>query len=160
VIVRVQSDAFDSAALKQELNNVLTGQDAGLAYNIGAMVEFTGFVRADKVSAQEAAVTAIELEHYPAMTYKALDRIIAKAIARFDCYAVILVHRIGVMQVGEPIVYVAVASQHRKQSFQAAEFLMDYLKSEVPLWKREFFSDSSRWVDQKLSDVESQSRWD
>jgi molybdopterin synthase catalytic subunit len=64
------------------------------------------------------------------------------------------------MQVGEPIVYVGVVSQHRRQSFEAAQFLMDYLKSEVPLWKREIFAESSRWVDQKLSDVESQSRWD
>lgn len=156
----IQADVFDAELIKRSLMASLDECESADISTLGSVVEFTGFVRADKVEDGQPLVTAIELEHYPAMTEKALSSIIDNAVSRFDCLAMALVHRVGRMTVGEPIVYVAVLSSHRKESFACAQFLMDYLKSEVPLWKREYFEHRSRWVDQKTSDVKAHSRWD
>ncbi|MCK5881112.1 MAG: molybdenum cofactor biosynthesis protein MoaE [Sinobacterium sp.] len=160
VISQIQTALFDEQSIKLALTEGMSGSSDATFGSLGSLVEFTGFVRADKVEEGQPLVTAIELEHYPAMTEKALNTVMAKAVSRFDCLAMALVHRVGKMQVGEPIVYVCVLSSHRAESFACAQFLMDYLKSEVPLWKREHFAEQSRWVDQKLSDVAAHSRWD
>ena len=160
IVTHIGEALFDVDVIKSELFAALGYSEGSCVNTLGSVVEFTGYVRADKVSEGQPLVTAIELEHYPAMTEKALDGIINKALSRFDCLGIALVHRVGRMAVGEPIVYVSVLTSHRKEGFACAQFLMDYLKSEVPLWKREYFAEKSRWVDQKLSDVASLSRWD
>ena len=169
VATSIQKEVFDTDLVKQSLlsmidSNRQTDKQSGFCVtslaNLGAVVEFTGFVRADKVEEGREPVKAIELEHYPAMTEKALSGLIEQAVLRFDCLAIALIHRVGLIHVGEPIVYVVVMSSHRKDSFSCAQFLMDYLKRDIPLWKREYFSGDSRWVDQKTSDIAAQSRWD
>jgi len=167
-IAEVKPQAFDADDLKRACLVQMTDEQR---LCIGAWVEFTGFVRADKLSqdaqdAQDAQdtqdteqVTAICLEHYPAMTDKALADIFDQAKQRFSCDAMVLVHRVGELSVGESIVYVAVMSSHRKDAFACAQFLMDYLKNDVPIWKKEIFADDARWVDQKLSDKSAKSLW-
>jgi molybdopterin synthase catalytic subunit len=130
----------------------LRAGDAG----VGAVVAFVGTVR-DRSDAQD--ISRMELEHYPGMTEAAIEAMIDAAHQRFDIRAARVVHRIGVLQPADQIVLVAVASAHRGQAFQACEFLMDYLKTQAPFWKKESSAAGARWVDARSSDDAALQRW-
>jgi len=147
--VRIQLESFDLSTEAAQLH----AQDGG----VGAIVTFTGTVR-DRDGAQ-TGISALELEHYPGMTEQAIESMIDEAQRRFDIRAAHVVHRVGVMQPLEPIVLVAVTSAHRGQAFQACEFLMDYLKTQAPFWKKETTPDGSHWVDARVSDDAALARW-
>ena len=123
----------------------------------GAVVSFVGTVR-DRDSAT-AGISELELEHYPGMTEAAIEAMIDEACARFDIRAARVVHRIGRLQPLEQIVLVAVCSAHRGQAFQACEFLMDYLKTQAPFWKKETRPEGACWVDARISDDAALQRW-
>jgi molybdopterin synthase catalytic subunit len=123
---------------------------------VGAVVAFVGTVR-DHSGGQD--VSRMELEHYPGMTEVAIEAMIDAAHRRFDIRAARVVHRIGVLEPAEQIVLVAVSSSHRGQAFQACEFLMDYLKTQAPFWKKESTAEGSRWVDARSSDDAALERW-
>jgi molybdopterin synthase catalytic subunit len=125
---------------------------------VGAVCSFVGTVR-DRNTGQADAVQAMELEHYPGMTERAIESMIDQALQRFDIFAARVVHRVGVLQPLEQIVLVAVTSAHRGQSFQACEFLMDYLKTQAPFWKKEQTSQGAQWVDARVSDDAALARW-
>ncbi|MEM6619515.1 MAG: molybdenum cofactor biosynthesis protein MoaE [Pseudomonadota bacterium] len=120
----------------------------------GALVTFQGIVRGD------ATLVALEIEHYPAMTDAALSEIAAHAGARWPLAGVRIVHRVGRLGAGDRIMMVATASRHRREAFEAAEFLMDYLKSRAPFWKKEHFADgTARWVEARDEDEAALGRW-
>lgn len=123
---------------------------------VGAVCVFVGTVR-DRNEGD--AVASLELEHYPGMTEKAIESMIEQARSRFDIHATRIIHRVGLMQPLDQIVMVAVTSAHRGQSFQACEFLMDYLKTQAPFWKKEVTPQGARWVDARVSDDEALRRW-
>lgn len=153
-IILVSHDDFDSAALLARITQNRT--------DIGAVVCFTGFCRDE-----DKTLRALELEHYPGMVEAQLEHIAANAAKRWPLQAICIVHRSGLIQAGEQIVFVATASKHRKAAFEAAEFIMDYLKSDAPFWKKEHLnvpaseaSDArSSWVEAKSSDALSKNRW-
>ena len=122
----------------------------------GALATFVGIVR-DRNDATR--VSAMELEHYPGMTERAIDGMIAEARRRFDVRGVRVIHRVGALRPGDQIVLVAVTSAHRHDAFQACEFLMDYLKTQAPFWKKETTPDGVRWVDARASDDAALARW-
>jgi len=124
--------------------------------NIGAVVSFTGLVRE---LAGDGAISAMTLEHYPGMTERALREIAAEARARWPLDGVRIVHRVGPLAPGDRIVLVLTASRHRHAAFEAAEFLMDYLKTRAPFWKREDGRDGARWVDAREADDGAAARW-
>jgi molybdopterin synthase catalytic subunit len=126
---------------------------------VGAVCSFVGTVRGSNEVTQGPKVLSMELEHYPGMTEKAIEAMIDEALRRFDIYAVRVIHRVGLLQPGEQIVMVAVTSAHRGQSFQACEFLMDYLKTQAPFWKKEETPEGAKWVDARVSDDEALARW-
>lgn len=142
--VRVQEDDFD---LGVEAAALRGGGDTG------ALVTFSGIVRGG------GDVAAMTLEHYPGMTEAALEEIEAEARDRWDLSACLIIHRVGRLMPGENIMMVAAASRHRKAAFEAAEFLMDYLKTRAPFWKKEETPDSARWVDAREVDDEAAARW-
>ena len=146
--VSIQLADFDLGA---EVAALRVG-DAG----VGAVVSFVGTVRE---RSEGAAVSAMELEHYPGMTERAIESMIDAAGARFDIRAARVVHRVGLLQPGDQIVLVAVTSAHRGQAFEACEFLMDYLKTQAPFWKKETTSEGARWVDARSADDAALSRW-
>ena len=146
--VSIRSDDFDAGA---EIAALRAG-DGG----IGAVASFIGAVRE---RSDGAALTAMELEHYPGMTEAAIEAMIDAALARFDIRAARVVHRIGRLGPGEQIVLVAVASAHRQEAFQACEFLMDYLKTQAPFWKKEETALGARWVDARVADDAALARW-
>ena len=123
---------------------------------VGAICTFTGTVR-DRNDG--SSVSSMELEHYPGMTEKAIDAMIDQAFARFDIFAARVIHRVGVLQPLDQVVMVAVTSAHRGESFKACEFLMDYLKTQAPFWKKEETPDGARWVDARVSDDAALARW-
>ncbi|MES2529725.1 MAG: molybdenum cofactor biosynthesis protein MoaE [Pseudomonadota bacterium] len=123
---------------------------------VGAICSFIGTVR-DR--SQGSEVSAMELEHYPGMTEKAIEAMIDEAQRRFDIFAARVVHRIGVLAPTDRIMMVAVTSAHRGQSFQACEFLMDYLKTQAPFWKKEQTPEGARWVDARVADDAALARW-
>ncbi len=123
---------------------------------VGAVCVFVGTVR-DRNAGDPVAT--LELEHYPGMTEKAIEAMVQEAQNRFDIYASRIVHRVGVMHPTDQIVLVAVTSAHRGQSFMACEFLMDYLKTQAPFWKKELTPHGARWVDARVSDDEALKRW-
>jgi molybdopterin synthase catalytic subunit len=123
----------------------------------GAVVSFIGTVR-DREGAL-AGISALELEHYPGMTEASIEAMIDDAFRRFDIRAARVVHRVGVLLPLEQIVLVAVASAHRGQAFQACEFLMDYLKTQAPFWKKETRPEGACWVDARVSDDDALKRW-
>lgn len=139
---------FDIA---QEVAALRAG-DAG----VGAVVVFVGTVR-DRNDGLD--IGRLELEHYPGMTEAAIEAMIDAAMARFDMRAARVVHRVGVLEASAQIVLVAVTSAHRGQAFQACEFLMDYLKTQAPFWKKESTSDGERWVDARAGDDAALERW-
>lgn len=123
----------------------------------GAVVTFTGKVRNHNLGAHVAALT---LEHYPGMTEKALQEIVDAARQRWPLQRVTVIHRTGELFPGDEIVLVGVTSAHRGSAFSAAEFIMDYLKTRAPFWKREATADGDRWVDARDSDHQAAQRWD
>lgn len=147
--VRVQTENFDLAT-------ELTAQRAGDA-RIGAQVSFVGLVRDIN---DGASVSAMELEHYPGMTEKALEAIVVEAQGRWDIYDALVIHRVGPLLPCDQIVLVAVTSAHRGEAFAACEFIMDYLKTRAPFWKKEATAEGSRWVDARETDDASAARWD
>jgi molybdopterin synthase catalytic subunit len=137
----------------------LTTETAALRHGdggIGAVVAFVGTVR--EHSSGEA-VSAMELEHYPGMTEAAIEAMVDQAFARFDIRAARVIHRVGRLQARDQIVLVLVASAHRGQAFQACEFLMDYLKTQAPFWKKEHTPEGARWVDARVADDQALARW-
>jgi molybdopterin synthase catalytic subunit len=141
--VHIQVEAFDSAALLAAL----------AADGVGAIASFTGLVRSDD------GVTAIELEHYPAMTEASLRTVLADAQGRWNLAGAIIVHRIGKMAVGEPIVFVAASSAHRSAALEACAFLIDRLKTDAPFWKKEYRGDAAIWVEAKATDDDRAGAW-
>jgi molybdopterin synthase catalytic subunit len=127
-------------------------------HRVGAVCSFVGTVRA-AAPPGEPAVLDMELEHYPGMTEKAIEAMVDEAHRRFDIFAARVVHRVGLLRPGEQIVFVAVTSSHRHESFQACEFLMDYLKTQAPFWKKERTPEGARWVDARTSDDAALARW-
>jgi molybdopterin synthase catalytic subunit len=146
--VTIQAGDFDVA---QELA-ALRAQDS----RVGAVCVFVGTVR-DRNDG--APVSSMELEHYPGMTEKSIEAMIDEAQRRFDIYGARIIHRIGVLQPLDQIVLVAVTSAHRAESFQACEFLMDYLKTQAPFWKKERTPEGAHWVDARVSDDAALERW-
>ena len=146
--VSVRSADFDLGAEVAALR----AHDGG----VGAVVAFVGTVRE---LADGERITGMELEHYPGMTEAAIETMIDAARQRFDIRAVRVVHRIGVLRPTDQIVLVAVSSAHRGQAFQACEFLMDYLKTQAPFWKKESGPQGARWVDARGSDDAALERW-
>ena len=146
--VRVQREDFDVGA---EVKRVTAGRT-----DIGAVVTFTGTVRGDAGD----GVAAMTLEHYPGMTEEELARVEAEAAARWPLQASLVVHRVGTLRPGDNIVLVVTASAHRQAAFEAAAFLMDYLKTRAPFWKKELAADGQeRWVDARESDDTAAERW-
>jgi molybdopterin synthase catalytic subunit len=145
-MIRVQQEDFDVGA---EIAKLTAGRS-----DIGAIVTFTGTVRD-----QNGAVEAMTLEHYPGMTERELARIEAEACARWPLQASLIVHRTGALQPGDNIVLVVTASEHRDAAFEAAKFLMDYLKTSAPFWKREDGPGGTRWVEAHASDESARVRW-
>ncbi|MES2956391.1 MAG: molybdopterin synthase catalytic subunit MoaE [Pseudomonadota bacterium] len=123
---------------------------------VGAVCSFIGTVR-DRNDGSD--VSAMELEHYPGMTEKSIEAMIDEAHKRFDIYGARVIHRVGLLQPLDQIVLVAVTSAHRGESFQACEFLMDYLKTQAPFWKKEQTPDGARWVDARISDDAALAKW-
>jgi molybdopterin synthase catalytic subunit len=145
-VIRVQQQDFDIGA---EIARLKEGRS-----DIGAIVAFVGTVRD-----QAGAVDEMTLEHYPGMTEAELARIEAEACARWPLQACLIVHRYGTLKPSENIVLVLTASEHREAAFRAAEFLMDYLKTRAPFWKRESGPRGSRWVEADARDEVAGSRW-
>lgn len=152
--VRVEEADFDIAA---EMRRLTQGRT-----DIGAIVTFTGTVRdgADTAGPHTSPVTEMTLEHYPGMTQAELERIEAEANARWPLQASLIVHRYGRLRPGDNIVLVVTASRHRHAAFEAASFLMDFLKTKAPFWKKETRADGSGgWVDAREADETATSRW-
>lgn len=145
-MIRVQAMPFDPGG---ELNTFSAN-----ASGAGAIVSFTGIVR--DVS---AGLQGMEIEHYPGMTEKALGAIRADAMQRWDLTDAMIVHRFGRLEAHEVIMMVATASRHRKDAFEAAEFLMDFLKSRAPFWKKEITAQAEAWVSPRAEDEDALSRW-
>ncbi|ABM37534.1 molybdopterin synthase catalytic subunit MoaE [Polaromonas naphthalenivorans] len=123
---------------------------------VGAVCTFTGTVR-DRNDG--LSVSSMELEHYPGMTEKAIEAMIDEATRRFDIFAARVIHRVGLLQPLDQVVMVAVTSAHRGESFRACEFLMDYLKTQAPFWKKEETPEGARWVDARVSDDVALAKW-
>ena len=147
--IAVQTEAFDLGA---EVNAMSLGRT-----DIGAIASFVGLARDMN---EGSGVQAMTLEHYPGMTEKALLALVEEARSRWTLLDVTLIHRVGRLLPGDPIVLVAVASQHRGEAFAACEFIMDYLKTRAPFWKKEDTPQGERWVDARASDDAAAARWD
>ena len=147
-MVRVQTTDFDVA---QEIA-ALRARDP----RVGAVVTFIGTVRDLNDDAQVLQMT---LEHYPGMTEKALDAIVVQARQRFDIYDALVIHRVGELRPTDQIVLVAVTGAHRGAAFDACRFIIDYLKTEAPFWKKEQTPEGTRWVDARATDDEAVARW-
>lgn len=146
--VSIQTDDFDLGA---EVAALRAG-DAG----VGAVASFVGTVR-DR--SEGPSIQRMELEHYPGMTERAIEAMVDAARQRFDIRSVRVIHRVGSLGVGDQIVLVAVSSAHRGQAFEACEFLMDYLKTQAPFWKKEHTPEGAHWVDARAADDEALERW-
>ena len=146
--VSIQTADFDLAAESAALR----AGDAG----VGAVASFVGTVRNH---AEGATVQGMELEHYPGMTEAAIEAMIDQALARFDIRGVRVIHRVGTLEAGAQIVLVLVTSAHRHPAFEACEFLMDYLKTQAPFWKKEQRGDGAHWVDARADDDAALARW-
>jgi len=144
--ISIQSEDFDIAAESVALTNGRT--------DIGAVVTFSGLVRADD------GLASLTLEHYPGMTEREIARHVAEAQARWPLLGVTVIHRIGKLAPGARIVMVAVAAAHRASAFEAANFLMDYLKTRAPFWKLEERAGKGEWVDAKAEDDDAAKRWE
>jgi len=151
--VRIQTEDFDVGA---ELVSLRAGDQ-----RVGAVCSFVGTVRDTRAITGVAGdeIRSMELEHYPGMTEKAIEAMIDEAHQRFDFYEARIIHRIGLLQPADQIVFVAVTSAHRGESFKACEFLMDYLKTQAPFWKKEQTPQGAQWVDARVSDDAALARW-
>jgi len=148
MLISVQQEDFDVAAVTREL--------CGNRKDLGAVVTFSGIVR-DQSTGQN--LIALELEHYPGMTEKALEDIAHSAMKRWDIVDLAITHRVGQLKPAENIVMVVVISAHRKEAFDACEFLMDYLKTQAPFWKKEITRQGEEWIEFKQSDQQAADRW-
>ena len=147
--VHVQAEDFD---LGQELTSMrLAGHG-----NVGAVVSFVGLVRDMN---EGDAINTLTLEHYPEMTQKALEAIELEAKTRWNVVDALIIHRVGTLKPQDQIVLVAVSSAHRGEAFKACEFIMDYLKTSAPFWKKEATNQGERWVEAKVSDDAAKARW-
>ena len=146
--VSIQTQDFD---VSQELAALRNG-DA----RVGAVCSFLGTVRERN---DGSSVASMELEHYPGMTEKSISAMMMEARKRFDIFAARVIHRVGLLHPEDQIVFVAVTSAHRGESFKACEFLMDYLKTQAPFWKKEVTPEGARWVDARVSDDQALARW-
>lgn len=146
--VRVQFEDFDTGA---EIAVIRRSRK-----DVGAVVSFVGQVRDFN---EGDAVTSMTLEHYPGMTEKALTQIVDQAKQRWDIFDALIIHRIGELKPLDQIVLVAVSSAHREEAFSACQFIMDYLKTEAPFWKKEQTATGTRWVDARDSDDVARERW-
>jgi len=153
--VSIQTEDFDLSTEVASLR-ALDGR-------IGAVCSFIGTVRdrtaTEPGKAAPGSIQSMELEHYPGMTEKAIEAMIDAAHQRFDIFGARVIHRVGLLQPLDQIVLVAVTSAHRGQSFAACEFLMDYLKTQAPFWKKEQTPEGARWVDARISDDAALARW-
>jgi len=147
-MIRIQEADFD---LSTEITNLRKGD-----LQVGAVVSFLGTVR-DLNEGSE--VHSMTLEHYPGMTEKALEAIVSQAKARWDIRDTLIIHRVGSLKPEDQIVLVAVTSAHRAEAFAACEFMMDYLKTAAPFWKKEETTDGGRWVDARVADDAAMARW-
>lgn len=145
--VRLQADAFDAGAE----SNLFLRDNAGA----GAAVTFTGLVR----SRPDDPVATLTLEVYPELAEKQIAAMIADAVTRFGLIKATVIHRHGTLQPGEPIVQVMTLAPHREAAFRGAEFLMDFLKTDAPFWKKEATADGKRWVDARAEDDKARDRW-
>jgi molybdopterin synthase catalytic subunit len=145
-ILRVQTEPFDSSAETAPLL-ASTG-------DIGAFVSFTGLCRDEG-----GTLAALEIEHYPGMAEEEIGRAIDAAYTRWPLEAVLVIHRCGLIRPGEPIVLVAIAGRHRGEAFAAAEFLMDYLKTRAPFWKKQHGQKAGEWVAAKVEDDAAARKW-
>jgi molybdopterin synthase catalytic subunit len=146
--VRIQAEPFDTGA---EIARLTAGSDAG------AVVTFTGLCRAD---GETGTITAMTLEHFPGMAEEELSRIEAEARRRWPLLGCLVIHRHGRLVPGDPIVLVVTLSAHREAAFEAANFLMDYLKTSAPFWKKEESAGGEQWVAAKSTDDDARGRWD
>lgn len=146
--IRLQREDFD---LAQEMEKI-----TALSRNIGAVVAFTGLCRDN-----EGSLAALEIEHYPGMAEAQIARIAETAGKRWPLYALTVIHRYGYIKAGEQIVLVVAASTHRKAAFEAADFMMDFLKTDIPFWKKEHLGDqkAAGWVEAQERDKTSRNRW-
>lgn len=147
--IRVQAEPFDPGFEVNALHAANVG--------IGAVVSFVGYVR-DFNEGRE--VSGMFLEHYPGMTEKALGNIVLEAEQRWPLLRLEVLHRVGALEPGEPIVFVGVASAHRQAAFEACDFVMDYLKTRAPFWKKENTSEGPKWVEGRASDKAAAGRWE
>ncbi len=147
-LVRVQTEDIDSG---REIESLTRGRA-----DVGAVASFIGLVRDAN---DGSAVSGMTLEHYPGMTEKALEDICAQAHSRWDLIDTLVIHRVGPLRPGDRIVLVGVSSAHRGEAFAACEFLMDYLKTRAPFWKREDTPQGPRWVEARTSDDSAAERW-
>ena len=147
-LIRVQENDFD---VSTEIAALRKGDP-----RVGAVVTFLGTVRDLNDGSQVKEMT---LEHYPGMTEKALEEIVAQAKLRWDIYQALVIHRVGPLLPEDQIVLVAVTSAHRGEAFAACEFIMDYLKTAAPFWKKEETPDGGRWVDARVTDEAAMARW-
>jgi len=148
VPVRIQENDFDISA---EIRALRKGDP-----RVGAVVTFLGTVRDMNDGSKVKGMT---LEHYPGMTEKALEDIISQAKTRWDIYQALVIHRVGPLLPEDQIVFVAVTSAHRGEAFAACEFMMDYLKTAAPFWKKEDTPEGARWVDSRVTDNAAMARW-
>jgi molybdopterin synthase catalytic subunit len=148
VPVRIQENDFDISA---EIRALRKGDP-----RVGAVVTFLGTVRDMNDGSKVKGMT---LEHYPGMTEKALEDIISQAKTRWDIYQALVIHRVGPLLPEDQIVFVAVTSAHRGEAFAACEFMMDYLKTAAPFWKKEDTPEGARWVDSRVTDDAAMARW-
>ncbi len=147
MIIEVQENDFDMAAINRQL--------LGSRSDVGAIATFIGLVR----DLPDTPLQHMTLEHYPGMTEKSLESIIEKASERWEVANCAIIHRVGELKPADQIVMVSVLSAHRKDAFAACEFIMDYLKTEAPFWKKETNTQGSTWVEAKNSDDEAKNRW-
>jgi molybdopterin synthase catalytic subunit len=146
--ISIQTEDFNTGAELEALRRA--------SAQTGAIVSFTGLVRD---FSHDEKIRNITLEHYPGMTEKALEKIVNEAAARYHLIAARVIHRIGTLQPGEQIVLVATSAQHRSDAFAATEFIIDYLKTAAPFWKREQTKNGAHWVETKTSDVQRMEKW-
>ena len=147
-MILIQSEPFDPSA---ELAKFIASVPGA-----GAVASFAGLVRSDSDGRE---VSGLELDHYPALTEREIGRIADEAQVRFDLAGLAVVHRCGALAPGEPIVFVAAASAHRRAAFEAVDFVMDRLKTEAPFWKREHGPDGPRWIEARDADLNDRARW-
>ncbi|MDG1694016.1 MAG: molybdenum cofactor biosynthesis protein MoaE [Porticoccaceae bacterium] len=150
-ICRIQNDAFDVVKLHDAL--------CENSKNTGAVATFTGLVRGFDKSGEHPAIDYMYLQHYPQMTESSLKLIIEQVNSRFDLLAATVIHRIGKLKPGDPIVFVGIASEHRRDGFQATQFIMDYIKTQAAIWKQVSLNDQKYWVEVNKTDLLALKYW-